>query len=73
MGLATTARPARGGDNYDGKMRYIQAQMYASEKDLEYGFARQQQLDRMQFRKKMVTALLLGGLTIPIQLCLCLS
>ncbi|GAA5823449.1 hypothetical protein JCM5353_002152 [Sporobolomyces roseus] len=59
MGLATTARPARGGDNYDGKMRYIQAQMYASEKDLEYGFARQQQLDRMQFRKKMVIALLL--------------
>lgn len=68
MGLATTARPARGGDDYDSKMRYIQAQMYASEKDLEYGFARQQQLDRMQFRKKMVIALLLGGSYSLIQL-----
>jgi len=67
MGLATTARPARGGDDYDSKMRYIQAQMYASEKDLEYGFARQQQLDRMQFRKKMVIALLLGTSTVPSQ------
>ncbi|GAA5915302.1 uncharacterized protein JCM6883_002390 [Sporobolomyces salmoneus] len=48
-----------GDDGFDNKFRTIQAQMYASGKDLEYGFARQQQLDRLAFRKKMIIALLL--------------
>ncbi|GAA5961886.1 hypothetical protein JCM3765_006423 [Sporobolomyces pararoseus] len=56
---ATPQGPARGGTDFDGKFRYAQAQIYASEKDLEYGFARQQQLDRLTFRKKMIIALLL--------------
>ncbi|GAA5922132.1 uncharacterized protein JCM15063_003197 [Sporobolomyces koalae] len=47
------------GSNDQDKIRYIQAQDYASEKDLEYGFARQQHVDRLQFRKKMIIALLL--------------
>ncbi|GAA5983066.1 hypothetical protein JCM5350_006801 [Sporobolomyces pararoseus] len=55
----TPQRPARGGTDFDSKFRYAQAQIYASEKDLEYGFARQQQLDRLTFRKKMIIALLL--------------
>lgn len=37
----------------------IQAEQFATEKDLEYGFARQAQLDRLNKRKKMVIVLLL--------------
>ncbi|GAA5944393.1 hypothetical protein JCM1841_005567 [Sporobolomyces salmonicolor] len=44
---------------YERKFRYIQAEQYAAQKDLEYGFARQEQLDRTSRRKKMVIALLL--------------
>jgi len=51
---------SNGADGFDDKFRYVQAQVYASEKDLEYGFARQQQQDRLAFRKKMIVALLLG-------------
>ncbi|GAA6021131.1 hypothetical protein JCM11491_005648 [Sporobolomyces phaffii] len=48
-----------GATDFDDKFRYMQAKVYTAEKDLEYGFARQQQLDRTSFRKKMVIALLL--------------
>ncbi|GAA6059592.1 hypothetical protein JCM10212_005091 [Sporobolomyces blumeae] len=62
FGVATTARPSAtgpAGDDFDARFRYIRAQQYATEKDLEYGFARQELLNRMAFRKKMVIALLL--------------
>ncbi|CEQ42157.1 SPOSA6832_03941 [Sporobolomyces salmonicolor] len=46
-------------DEYERNFRYTQAEQYAAQKDLEYGFARQEQLDRTSRRKKMVIALLL--------------
>lgn len=57
---SSSAQQGKASQEDEGKYRYMQAKAYASEKDLEYGFARQQQLDRMSFRKKMVVALLLG-------------
>ncbi|GAA5831469.1 hypothetical protein JCM11251_004034 [Rhodosporidiobolus azoricus] len=44
---------------FERKFRYIQAEQYAAEKDLEYGYARQAMLDRVNRRKKLVIALLL--------------
>ncbi|GAA5853550.1 hypothetical protein JCM8547_002502 [Rhodosporidiobolus lusitaniae] len=67
-GFISTMRPQRsdpayaataGDDEFDRKYRYIQNEQYAAEKDLEYGFARQQQLERVNRRKKLVIALLL--------------
>ncbi|GAA5979973.1 hypothetical protein JCM10908_001486 [Rhodotorula pacifica] len=45
--------------NDERKFRYIQAEQFAAEKDLEYGFARQTQLSRVNRRKKIIIALLL--------------
>ncbi|GAA5866711.1 hypothetical protein JCM3774_001966 [Rhodotorula dairenensis] len=47
------------GDEYERKFRYIQAEQFAAEKDLEYGFARQAQLNRVNRRKKIIIFLLL--------------
>ncbi|GAA5887571.1 hypothetical protein JCM5296_002622 [Sporobolomyces johnsonii] len=62
FGFMSTMRPqfasGAAGDD-ERKFRYIQAEQYAAEKDLEYGFARQEQLDRTNRRKKLVIALLL--------------
>ncbi|GAA5989338.1 hypothetical protein JCM11641_002767 [Rhodosporidiobolus odoratus] len=63
-GFISTMRPHRTGpnaedDEFERKYRYIQAEQFAAEKDLEYGFARQEQMDRINRRKKLVIALLL--------------
>ncbi|GAA6035307.1 hypothetical protein JCM8097_008809 [Rhodosporidiobolus ruineniae] len=63
LGLLTSVRSAQrtgqGDDAYERRFRYIQAEQYAAEKDLEYGFARQAQMERVNRRKKLVIALLL--------------
>ncbi|GJN91722.1 hypothetical protein Rhopal_004745-T1 [Rhodotorula paludigena] len=44
---------------FDRKMRLLEAEQFATEKDLEYGFARQAQQERINRRKKLIIALLL--------------
>ncbi|GAA5892441.1 hypothetical protein JCM6882_005617 [Rhodosporidiobolus microsporus] len=64
-GFISTLRPNRSNPGsgeaaeFERKFRYIQGEQYAAEKDLEYGYARQAQLDRVNRRKKLVIALLL--------------
>lgn len=48
-------------DAYERKFRYIQGEQMAAEKDLEYGFARQYEMDRVSRRKKGIVALLAGA------------
>ncbi|BGP36832.1 hypothetical protein JCM10449v2_000734 [Rhodotorula kratochvilovae] len=59
FGFLSGTRPQYSDDPFDRKFRYIQNEQFAAEKDLEYGFARQQQQDRVNRRKKLVIALLL--------------
>ncbi|GAA6011580.1 hypothetical protein JCM8202_004076 [Rhodotorula sphaerocarpa] len=52
----------RGGDTtnaFDDQLRYIETEQAATEKDLEYGFARQAQIVKLNRRKKAIIALLL--------------
>lgn len=42
-------------------MRLLEAEQFATEKDLEYGLARQAQQSRINRRKKLIIALLLGA------------
>lgn len=48
-------------DAFERKFRYIQGEQLAAERDLEYGFARQYELDRVNRRKKAIVALLAGA------------
>ncbi|BGP21858.1 hypothetical protein Rt10032_c01g0555 [Rhodotorula toruloides] len=67
-GFISTMRPQRTGhasllddpdeDAYERKFRYIQGEQMAAERDLEYGFARQYEMDRVERRKKGIIALL---------------
>ncbi|GAA5954345.1 hypothetical protein JCM21900_005037 [Sporobolomyces salmonicolor] len=60
FGFISTMRPqfASGAEGAcERKFRYIQAEQYAAQKDLEYGFAGQEQLDRTNRRKKRAIAL----------------
>ncbi|GAA5850523.1 hypothetical protein JCM9279_007528 [Rhodotorula babjevae] len=59
FGLLAGTRDRSSDDPFERKFNHIQQEQFATEKDLEYGFARQQQQDRIDRRKKLVIALLL--------------
>ncbi|GAA5897443.1 hypothetical protein JCM8208_003273 [Rhodotorula glutinis] len=59
FGLLAGTRDRSSDDPFERKINYIQQEQFATEKDLEYGFARQQQQERINRRKKLVIALLL--------------
>ncbi|GAA6047858.1 hypothetical protein JCM3770_004677 [Rhodotorula araucariae] len=59
FGFLSGTRPKFSDDSFDSKFRYVQPDQQATEKDLEWGFARQQQQERLNRRKKLVIALLL--------------
>jgi len=61
FGLLAGTRDRSSDDPFERKFNFIKQEQFATEKDLEYGFARQQQQERINRRKKLVIAPLLGA------------
>ncbi|GAA5934177.1 hypothetical protein JCM3775_006927 [Rhodotorula graminis] len=59
FGLLAGTRDRTSDDPFERKFNYIQQEQFGTEKDLEYGFARQKQQERINRRKKLTIALLL--------------